>query len=398
MKTYNDYVAPIDAFIDAYLPEAARIADYIHDHPEISEQEFETSKLLVSILKEHGFEVEYPFLGIPTAFCGRIRNGKGPVVAILVEYDALPEIGHACGHSLHGMMSIAAGLALAPLMRDIPGELRVVGTPAEETNGAKVKMAAEGIFDDCDLALMIHCNAHSSFVDYRSLAMDAIEFTFTGKAAHAAGAPWEGKNALNGVQLLFHATDMLRQHVRPEVRMHGIISEGGTAPNVVPERASARFYFRAPWRPYLNTLIEQIYNCARGAALATATEVSWRYYEASFDDMLPNPTAEAMMSQILTELGVKLDPSPGPLGSTDVGNVSYRCPALQPELAITEKAIATHTREFAEALLTPEAHQRLGVGAKAIAHAALRTFLDEGLRRRMREDFLSKKNNPGIGQ
>ena len=391
MLTYEEGIARIDRFVTAHLDGAAALADRIHAHPEVGEQEFETSRLLADRLREGGFQVELPYAGLPTAFRGVARRGSGPVVALLTEYDALPEIGHACGHNLHGVMSVLAGLALNECLPDLEGEVRVVGTPAEETNGAKVQMAAEGIFDDCDLALMIHCNAGESFVDYRSLAMDAVEFTFTGKPAHAAGSPWEGRNALNGVQLLFHAVDMLRQHVRPEVRMHGIVSSGGAAPNIVPEHAQARFYFRAPWRPYLDQLLEKIHDCARGAAMATGTQVSWRNNEASFDDMLPNPAAENLIGDILRDLGVPLIPGPGPMGSTDVGNVSYRCPALQPELAITPEHLALHTREFAAALLQPEAHRMLGVGARALARTSLKVLLEPELRASLRRDFEAQK-------
>jgi amidohydrolase len=283
------------------------------------------------------------------------------------------------------MMSILAALALA----ETPGwtgELRAVGTPAEETNGAKIAMAAAGLFDDCDLALMIHTSAGHSYVDYRSLAMDAFEFTFVGRAAHAAASPWEGRNALNGVQLLFHALDMLRQHVRPEIRIHGIVKHGGEAPNIVPERAVARIYVRSPWRNYLKTVIEQVLDCARGAALATGTEVSWTNYELSFDEMLENPSAETMMTRVFEELGVPLVTDMGPQGSTDVGNISWHCPALQPELAVTEKNMALHTREFAQAVVGPQAWKTLATGAKALARASLLTFLDPDLRTAMKAD------------
>ncbi len=378
----------IDGAIASLAPEVAALSDDLAAHPELSGEEFESSRKIVALLRKGGFDVEYPYLGLPTAF--RAVRGKpdgASRVALLVEYDALPEIGHACGHNLHGSMSVLAGLALAPLMERIDGELVLFGTPAEETNGAKVLMADRGAFDGFDLALMIHCHGGATFVPYRSLAMDAVEFVFRGKAAHAAGMPWEGKNALNGVQLLFHAVDMLRQHVRPEVRMHGIVSKGGAAPNIVPETAEARFYFRAPKRAYLDQVLDQVHDCARGAALATGTEVEWRNFEFSFDDVLPNGAAEAMMEEIFSDLAVPLSPSPGALGSSDVGNVSYRCPAIQPEMDFTGRHVAAHTREFAAAVTGPRAHEALVTGARALARAALRVFFDGDLRRRMKEDF-----------
>lgn len=378
----------LDRHLEKLTPLAAALSDDLAAHPEVSGEEYESSRKIVALLREGGFDVDYPFLSIDTAFRAvRGRPGSAGRVALMAEYDALPEIGHACGHNLHGAMSVLAGLALAPLMDSIDGELVLLGTPAEETNGAKVVMADKGVFDGFDLALMIHCYCGKTFVPYRSLAMDAIEFTFRGKASHAAGAPWEGRNALNGVQLLFHAVDMLRQHVRPEVRMHGIISRGGAAPNIVPETASARFYFRAPRRDELNGILDQVHDCARGAALATGTEAEWHHFELSFDDVLPNGPAEAMMEEVFRELGVPLSPAPGPLGSSDVGNVSYRCPTIQPEMDIAGRDVAGHTREFAAAVIGPRAHEALVTGARALACAVLRTFSDADLRRRMREAF-----------
>ncbi len=280
---------------------------------------------------------------------------------------------------------------MSDVMKEISGELVLIGTPAEETNGAKVVFAEKGVFDGMDLAMMVHCNDRDTYVSYSSLAMDALEFRYTGKPAHAAGEPWAGRNALNGVQLLFHAIDMLMQHVLPDVRMHGIVSEGGLAPNVVPEHAAAKFYFRAPKRPMLEQVMEKVHNCARGAALATGTEVSFTNFEYSFDDMLKNDAAEKLAGDILAELGIITVVSPGAKGSSDVGNVSYRCPALQPKLSIVDEVMASHTHEFAEATTKDRAHEALVTGARLMARIALEVFLDEDLRKRIREDFEKEK-------
>lgn len=376
------------AGIDKHWREMARMSDMFAAEPEVSGQEFRTSKKIVDVLEKAGFDVEYPFMDIPTAFLAKKGNaGSGGKVALLVEYDALPEIGHACGHNLHGTMSVLAGLGLLPLMKEIPGELLVIGTPAEETNGAKVEMAEKGVFDGCDFAIMIHSHCGKTIVKYRSLAMDAVEFTFKGRTSHAAAAPWEGVNALNGLQLFFHAVDMLRQHVRQEVRMHGIYHEGGTAPNIVPERARGRFYFRAPKRAYLDEIMEKVYDCARGAALATGTEVAWRNFEASFKDMLPNKTAEVLLEGFFAEFGIPVTEIEGFMGSSDVGDVTYKCPAVQPEMDICGKNIDAHTRAFAEATTTERAHEALNAGAKIIARTALEVLLDGELRKRMWDDY-----------
>lgn len=383
MTEYNRLREKIDHAIENFKSTAVQLNEFMAENPEPGGEEYMASRKMVSLLEDLDFKVEYPFAGLPTAFRGTMGKKDGPVVALLVEYDALPEIGHACGHCLHGSMSILAAAGLASVMKELEGCLWVVGTPAEETKGAKVKMAEEGVFDGVSLAMMIHSHGKESFVRYRALALDPIKFTFRGKTAHAAGSPWEGLNALNGLQLFFHAIDMLRQHVQPDVRMHGIVTSGGTAPNIVPEEASGFFYFRSEERSRLDMVVQKVHDCARGAALATGTEVSWEIFETSFGNMVPNEPAETMMEEVYEELGIPLSESPGPLGSSDVGNVSHVCPAIQPVLAITEENITAHTRKFAEAVTKPYAYEALENGAKALARASLRTFLDPGLRERM---------------
>jgi len=395
---YKQLVSEADRAIEEHSGEAIELSDHLARNPEVSGQEFESSKKHVELLSRYGFEVKYPFLGIPTAFCARKVNGRGAKVALLVEYDALPEIGHACGHCLHGAMSTLAAIGLASVLDRTKGELLVIGTPAEETNGAKVTMAEKGIFDDVDLAIMIHASGNKSYVSYRSLAMDALEFTYKGKSAHAAASPWEGRNALNGVQLFFHAIDMLRQHVEPDVRMHGIIYKGGDAPNIVPEEAICRFYFRFPTRAYLNRLVERVRKIASGAAVASETEVTMKNFEFSFDNMLANATAEKKMEDIMRELGVEVSEPEGYEGSSDMGNVSHRCPALQPKLAISDLPLVTHSREFAKAVVTPKAHEALITGSKALVRMALAIFTDENLRKAIREDFKrAKKEEEDLG-
>lgn len=374
--------------IEAQAAEMAELSDDLAAHPEVSGNEKRTSAKLIEVLRKADFEIESPCLAIPYSFLARKGRRGGPRVAILAEYDALPEVGHGCGHNLHGCMSVLAGAALAPIIDEMDGELYVVGTPAEETNGAKVRMAEEGLFDGCALAIMIHSACGKSTLIYRSLAMHALEFTFTGQTAHAAMSPWDGRNALNGLQLFFHAVDMLRQHLMPEVRMHGIVADGGAAPNIVPDRAVGRFYFRAPKSAYLDVIMEKIYNCARGAALATETEVSWRFFEASFRDMLPNGAAEQLLNRIMVEEGVAVNHETLVAGSSDIGDVSYRCPAIQPKLDISEgRAITAHTREFAAATTTEAAHKALAKGALIIARAVCETLADANLRAAMQADF-----------
>jgi amidohydrolase len=387
-EQYQKLWSKVEKAIETHASEACGISDFMAENPELGDEEYQASARHVAFLKARGYEVEKPFCGKETAYRGVAGNSEEPRVVLLVEYDALPEIGHACGHNVHGVMSLLAAAGLREIAEEIPCRIEVVGTPAEETNGAKVSMAEEGVFDGADLAIMIHTGAGKNFVDYSCLAMDAVEFTFTGRTAHAAAAPWEGRNALNGVQLFFHAVDMLRQHVYSDVRIHGIVVDGGNAANIVPDRGICRFYFRAPEREYLNTLVEKIYNCARGAALATETEVSWRNYETSFDNLPKNPPARNLLEGIYQEEGISLSTPPKFCGSSDVGNVGHRCPALQPVLGVVDEVIAAHTREYAAFCgATPEAHEAIRKGARILAKALLRVLLEEPLRQEIRKAF-----------
>lgn len=389
MQKMQKYKEKIDARVAEELDSFVDLAVDFAKNPELGDQEFATSRTITEALAARGWAVEYPYAGLPTAFNATIKKGDGPIVAFLTEYDALPEIGHACGHNLNAVMSMLGGIALADALgADLAGEIRIVGTPAEETNGAKVEMANRGVFDDVDFAMMVHAAAKTTHPVYRSLAMDALEFSFKGKTSHAAATPWEGLNALNGVQLFFHAVDMLRQHVLPTTRIHGIITKGGEAPNIVPDFAQAAFYFRSPGRRYLNELMERVYDCARGAALATGTQVSWRNNETSFSELLPNPEIERRMMEVLDELNIAYDTDEYRGGSTDAGNVSWRCPTMHLGLAYTDREIAHHTTEFAE-LAGDAARIRDGIsnGARANARMGLLVLQDREVRERMRADY-----------
>jgi amidohydrolase len=384
-KRYRSLCEKLDEAIDGAKETAIDLSDWMAANPELSGEEFQAAEKITDLLCRNGFYVEKPYGGLQTAFKASKGNGSSPNVAIMVEYDALPGIGHACGHCVHGAMSVLAGLGLEKLMEEMDGTLHIVGTPAEETDGAKCSMSRNGLFDAYDMAIMIHSSGGVSTTAFRSLAMDGYRFTFKGKAAHAAGAPWEGRNALNAVQLMFHALDMLRQHTIPEGRIHGVIDSGGLAPNIVPETAICRFEFRAPHREYLDGLTSRCLDCARGAALATGTEVSWEKFESSFDEMVPNPPGENMLGEIYGELGISYDPPAAPTGSTDVGNVSQRCPALQPTLAIATERYPLHSVDLAASVTKPEAHDALIQGARIIGRAVLRAFTDPELRVSMKK-------------
>lgn len=259
----------ISSAIKRHQASFVELARFIGEHPELGHEEFLASARLTEALTLHGFDVQKAVLDLPTAFLGVYKSEKpGPTVAFLCEYDALPDIGHACGHHLIATMGLAAAVGLKAVIDEIGGTIRVYGTPAEETKGAKVDMAAAGLFDDVDFALMAHpYNAYER--SGTSLAMDAILFEYFGKAAHAAASPHEGVNALDAVIQLFNAVNALRQQLRSHARVHGIITDGGKAPNIIPDYAAAHFYVRANDRPYTDEVVGKILQCAEGAALAT---------------------------------------------------------------------------------------------------------------------------------
>lgn len=390
MKDVKEIIKKMDAATEAKRAEMTAFSDWLAAHPELSEEEYETSRLMAEKLKEAGFEVTYPYLGLPTAFLGKKSSPDGakkPVVAIMVEYDALPEIGHACGHNLHGTLALYAGLALGEAMGDLVGELRVVGTPAEETDGAKIRMADEGAFDDVDFAVMFHAFGGESFADYRALGIDGFDFTFTGQTSHAAASPWRGRSAQSGMLLFIDALNMLRAHMHDFCRLSAYIRNVEGAVNIIPDKAVCRVEARAPEQVMQRELTAAVLECARGAAMATRTEVSWEKFEGSFEPMLPNLAAEKLAAETFAEYGVVCTEGHTPCGSTDVGNVSYRCPAIQPEMAITEKHLDLHTREFAAATTSCEGHEALVRGAKVMAAICAKVFADKELREKITGEF-----------
>lgn len=374
--------------------EMAAFSDYLAAHPELSQEEYESSRMMAEKLVDAKFSVEYPYLGLPTAFKAVKRSSddaqKKPVVAIMAEYDALPVIGHGCGHNLHGTMALYAGLAVGEAIGDISGEIRVIGTPAEETDGAKVQMAEAGAFDDVDLALMFHSYAGESYTDYRALGIDGLEFSFAGQTSHSAASPWKGRSAQNGMLLFMDGLNMLRLHMHDYCRMHAIIKEVRGAVNIIPDLAVCQVETRAPDKTMLAGLTNAVINCAKGCAAATNTEVSWKKFMKSFAPMLPNLAAEQLAEETMAEYGVVCTRNHLPTGSTDVGNVSHRCPAIQPEWAITSEKRDLHTREFALATTSEEGHSALAKGSYIMADIVLKVLTERELRKNIIDEFKSR--------
>lgn len=377
------------AVIDQYASRFKDISSYIGANPELGNEEYLASARLKEELTYHGFAVEAPVLGLETAFIGTYSAAKsGPTIALLCEYDALPEIGHACGHHLICMMSLGAAVGLKSILDEVGGTLKVFGTPAEETRGAKVPMAEAGLFDDCDVALMAH-----PFYAYEksgsSLAIDAVQFEFHGKASHAAATPHEGINALDAVIQTFNGINAFRQQVKSTVRIHGIINSGGQAANIIPDYASAQFYVRAATRKELNVLTKRVIQIAEGAALQTGCKLVTSNYETSYDEMVTNETLSGAFSDNLLKLGIPAREivTGNDHGSMDIGNVSLRCPAIHPYIRVVDEVHTLHSIEFRDLALQERALDGMILGAKAIALTAGDVLTNPQLLQSIREEF-----------
>ncbi|WP_156290259.1 M20 family metallopeptidase [Oceanobacillus salinisoli] len=363
----------------------------LYENPELGDQEYESMKLLTAFLKEHDFTVETGTVHRQTAFKAVCKSGKpGPTIAYLAEYDALPGVGHGCGHNLIGTMSVGAGVALSKIIGEIGGNVVVLGTPAEETNGAKVPMSAEGIFDDIDVAMILH-PSDQSYESGESLAMDAIQYAYTGKSAHAAASPEEGINALDSVIQLFNGINALRQHVTSDVRIHGIIAEGGHAANVVPNKAVAQFYIRANDRNYLNEVVAKVKNIAEGAALMTGANLEISNYELSYDNMVTNHTLSDVFTNNLKQTSKHpIHSEKKGSGSIDMGNVSQVVPAIHPYIGMNKAGLVHHTKEFADQTVSKDGYETLVSGALALAQTGFDVISDESLLTAIKEEFKYK--------
>lgn len=383
----------IDA-IDQHKKTFEEISIYIGENPELGHEEFKASAVLIKTLLEHDFKVERDFCGLPTAFRAVFDSGKeGPVIGFMSEYDALPEVGHACGHNLIGTMGIAAGIGLSKVLAETGGKVIVYGTPAEETKGGKVTMAEQDIFSELDVAMMVH-PLDNNMKSGSSLAMDAIQFEFFGKAAHAAASPHMGINALDAVLQTFNSINALRQHVTSDARIHGIIPEGGKAANVVPDYAVAQFYVRAARRDYVNELVEKVKKCAEGAALQTGATLTVSNYEFSYDDMITNDTLSEAFNKELVSLGIpaqEIYEQRDGSGSLDMGNVSQAVPSIHPYIKICNEAYACHTHEFREAAMTNQAREAMIVGAKSMALTGYEVLTNKELLQQIKDEFNRNK-------
>ena len=374
--------------IDAIAEELCVLSRKLYEHPEIAFEEHQACEWLSSYLEGKGFAVERRAGGVETAFYAKIPGRETtPKVAFLAEYDALPKIGHGCGHNLIAAASVGAGIALSRCLDGIDGTMVIVGTPAEEGGGGKIMLLDAGVFDDVSAAMMFHPDSRTA-VGNNSLGRIKFTVEFFGKTAHASGSPEDGLNALDAVVAFFASIGLLRQQLKTEARIHGIITHGGDAPNVIPDYTAALMYVRALNLDYLEQVYAKVENCAKGAALATGTEVKLTPYPIRYAPRKRSFELERVCRKHMEALGLTVrEPEPGKMGSTDLGNLSQKLPAIHPTIAIMGEEIPGHSVQMAEATLTPQGREAMLKAAKILALTAYDYLTSKTIQKNVAHEF-----------
>lgn len=374
--------------IDSLSAELIQVSSTLHANPETAFKEFQSAALLCDMLEAHGLTVERGVGGLETAFRAH-AHGKsvGPSIAILAEYDALPDIGHACGHNIIGTSAIGAAIAVKQVMDELSGSVVVIGTPAEEGGGGKVILLERGVFHDIDAAMMVH-PASRTMVLRGSLASTRLRIEFSGKASHAAAAPEDGINALDAVILTFTNVNALRLHLKSDARVHGIITNGGSAANIIPDYAAATFSVRAATQKYALEVLERVIQCAQAAGMATGATLK-HSTRPGYAQMVPNKAMARTFADNWRAIGVQVnDPRPNErMGSTDMGNVSQALPGIHPYIAIAPNGTAGHTVEFREAAISEAGQEGLLNAAKAMAMTTIDLLSDPALLEQVKTEF-----------
>jgi amidohydrolase len=358
----------------------------IHDNPELGFKEEKASAWLTKYLEDNGFHVERGIAGLTTAF--RATYGQGsPRIAVLAEYDALPKIGHGCGHNIIGVSAVGAAVASKSVVDQLGGSIIAMGTPGEEGLGGKIDMVKAGAFREIDAAMIVHPDTRDVSTQ-EALAACTLEVEFFGQPAHAAAQPHKGINALDAMILSFTSINSLRQHIRGDARIHGIITDGGEAPNIVPAHSAAVFLVRALDDDYLAELKKKVLNCFTGASVASGARLEYRWRDRAYAPMKNNTILTRLFKQNLESLGRRVeafDPRSG-LGSTDMGNVSQVVPSIHPTVAIAPRQVLIHTPEFAAAAASDGGHNGLLDAAKAMA-MTVADILQPGILDKIKQEF-----------
>lgn len=382
--------------VDRLFPAAKQTADYITDHPEVSGQEKSSAREYSRVLQEHDYHVISDYLGVPHSFFAKSKRTAEKRAALLVEYDALPQVGHACGHSLSGAASLLAFLTLENSNDASLYSVDLIGTPGEEATGGKIQLLERGAFDDYDFAAMVHMDSINSSC-FRTLACNDRYFTFTGKSSHASAEPEQGINALNAARLYMDAMDMWRQHLPSGVQFHGVIEKGGVAPNIVPDQAILDYYFRARSMADLRKVNEIAENCARAAALAMNAGIQFEQRYPTYADLFLPESSEKLLDSIFKDLNLPIDPSGGSAGSTDAGNIDQVIPVFHPTVTITAgKKIPLHHQDFEKLMKQDAGYQGMRNAAKLLVLLVSRLSMQQELFdeiRQQHDEHRSKSNS-----
>lgn len=366
--TTDDAKSEVERLVDEFSDVVIAVSHAIHDHPEENFEEHHAHDVLTTAIESAGLSVERCAFGLPTAFRAE-AGSEGPTIAVLCEYDALPGLGHACGHNVIAAAGLGAGLAAAALADRLGGRVVLLGTPAEEGGGGKVFMIERGAFDDVDAAMMIH----PADVDLRwmtTIAYQRLTVEFLGEAAHAAAHPWNGRNALDAAVLGYMNVAALRQHIRPDERVHGVFTDGGEKPNIVPAHAAMDWYVRASDSVRLEALKPRVLAALRAGAEASGCEIVHQWHEPAYADLVRNRPLEDLYAANSAALGRPLG-EPGidgdVVGSTDMGNVSHVVPSIHPMIAISPPGVGIHTAGFTGHAASAQGDAGALLGAKAMA-------------------------------
>ncbi|SJZ76144.1 amidohydrolase [Cetobacterium ceti] len=378
-------------YINKISKDLINMSDFIFDNPEIGLKEFKSSETIINFLEKYGFTVEKGIGGFETAFKAIYENGEnGPSIGLLCEYDALENLGHACGHHMQGPSIVGAAIALKEVLKDKPYKIVVYGTPAEETIGGKLQMVKEGCFKDIDLALMMH-GSPTTTTDVKSLALSNFTVKFHGTRAHAALAPEQGRSALDGIILLFQGIEFLREHIKDDTRIHYTITNGGGPANVVPKFAEAKFSLRSYDRVYLDSVIERFKKVVQGAALMTETTC-----EIEETKSLNNKIPVIKLNDILMENAKlvnapRISPPREKTGSTDFGNLMYNLPGSCIRIAFVPEGTSSHSDEFLAAGKSEDAHKAVIYSAEILAGTAYDIIDNPNLLKEIQEEFQINK-------
>jgi len=376
--------------VDSHQDQLRDLSLKIHATPELGFHETKAVGWLSQYLKKNGFSIEQGTSGLATAFSGSYGKGK-PAIAILAEYDALPKLGHACGHNLIAGSTVGAGVAAKLAIDQFGGSILVIGTPAEELYGGKAIMVERGAFNNVDLAMMVHPGAYDA-VTTQALACITLDVEFFGKAAHASAQPESGINALEAMLLSFATINSLRQHIKDKARIHGIITDGGEAANIVPAHSAGTFIIRAEDDAYLDELKERVLNCFAGAATATGARLEYRWGAVSYAPLRNNLALAKLFQKNMQSLGRKallVEPAKA-FGSTDMGNVSQIVPAIHPTVAIAPKEVTVHSPEFAQAAASEAGIKGMLDSAKALAMTIVDLVANPETLARVKQEFSGK--------